>query len=194
MRTMTRTLVTLACIALASVSATALNAQASKGSTATASVVVDLMKDVDGTAKKFIDLVKVMPADKLTWRPAPGVRSVSEVFLHVASDNYLMPFGYGVAIPSSTGIKGDDFKTLATFEKQTLTREQIAAELEKSFAHLKAAMAKTTDGDLSKPISMFGMKSTQQAMWIGTTTHLHEHLGQSIAYARSNGVTPPWSK
>jgi hypothetical protein len=24
--------------------------------------------------------------------------------------------------------------------------------------------------------------------------HMHEHLGQSIAYARMNGITPPWSK
>ena len=194
MRPTLRALAAIAFVGATSVPVTAARAQASKSGGSTASVVVDLMKDVDGTAKKFIDLVKVMPPDKLTWRPAPGVRSVGEVFLHVASDNYLMPFGYGVAIPSSTGIKGDDFKSLTAFEKQTLTREQIATELEKSFAHLKAAMAKTTDADLAKPISMFGMKSTQQAMWIGTTTHLHEHLGQSIAYARSNGVTPPWSK
>jgi uncharacterized damage-inducible protein DinB len=194
MRPISRLFVALAVNVVSSVFAVRAQAQTPRSTPATASVVVDLIKDVDGTAKKFIDLVKVMPADKLTWRPAAGVRSVSEVFLHVASDNYLMPFGYGVAIPSSTGIKGDDFKTLTTFEKQTLTREQIASELEKSFAHLKSAMAKTTDADLAKPMSMFGMKSTQQAMWIGTTTHLHEHLGQAIAYARSNGVTPPWSK
>ena len=26
------------------------------------------------------------------------------------------------------------------------------------------------------------------------TDDLHEHLGQLIAYARTNGVKPPWSK
>jgi len=36
--------------------------------------------------------------------------------------------------------------------------------------------------------------TTRRAMWIGATTHLHEHLGQLIAYARSNGVVPPWSR
>jgi uncharacterized damage-inducible protein DinB len=25
-------------------------------------------------------------------------------------------------------------------------------------------------------------------------THNHEHLGQMIAYARMNGIAPPWSR
>ncbi|MBL0170681.1 MAG: hypothetical protein IPP90_08100 [Gemmatimonadaceae bacterium] len=87
-----------------------------------------------------------------------------------------------------------DFKTFGTYEKRTLTREQTVAELEASFAHLKSAMQKTTVAMLPNALDMFGQKSTQQAMWISTTTHLHEHLGQSIAYARSNGIVPPWSK
>ncbi len=160
----------------------------------TAPVVVDLMKDVDGAAKKFIALAKATPAEKMGWRPSADVRSAGEVFLHVASDNYLLPSGFGVAIPASTGINGSDFKTLTAYEKRALTRDQIVAELEQSFAHLKSAMEKTTSADLAKPVSMFGMNSTSQAMWILTATHLHEHLGQSIAYARSNGITPPWSK
>ena len=68
------------------------------------------------------------------------------------------------------------------------------AELETSFAHLKSAMQKVSAAQLSAPVDMFGQKSTQQALWIATATHLHEHLGQSIAYARTNGIVPPWSK
>lgn len=160
----------------------------------TAPVVVDLMKDIDQVQQKFVALAKATPPEKLSWRPAAGVRSVGEVLLHVASDNYLLPFGFGVAIPASTNIKGDDFKTLTAFETRALTRDQIVAELETSFAHLKGAMTKTTADDLMKPVSMFGMKSNAQSMWILTATHLHEHLGQSIAYARMNGIVPPWSK
>ncbi len=160
----------------------------------TAPVVVDLMKDIDGVEKKFVALAKATPPEKLAWRPAAGVRSMGEVLLHVASDNYLLPAGFGVAIPASTNIKADDFKTLTTYEKRALTREQIVTELESSFAHLKNAMTKTTAADLTKPVSMFGMNSNAQSMWILTATHLHEHLGQSIAYARMNGIVPPWSK
>ena len=68
------------------------------------------------------------------------------------------------------------------------------AELEVGFAHLKTAMQKTTAAMLMNSLDMFGQKSTQQATWVSTTTHLHEHLGQSIAYARMNGIVPPWSK
>ncbi len=160
----------------------------------TAPVVLDLMKDIEGVEKKFVALAKATSPEKLSWRPAPGVRSAAEVLLHVASDNYLLPSGFGVAIPASTNIKADDFKTLTTYEQRALTREQIVAELETSFAHLKNAMTKTTAAELTKPVSMFGMNSNAQSMWILTATHLHEHLGQSIAYARMNGIVPPWSK
>ena len=64
----------------------------------------------------------------------------------------------------------------------------------KSFAFLKTSLNATADAQLSAPIDVFGQKMTKRALWISTTTHIHEHLGQMIAYARSNGVTPPWSK
>ncbi|BAH37940.1 MAG TPA: DinB family protein [Gemmatimonas aurantiaca] len=160
----------------------------------TAPVVSELIKDIDGVEKKFVALAKATPPEKLAWRPGTGVRSFGEVLLHVASDNYFIPSSFGTAIPASTGIKSDDFKTLTAYETRKLTREQIVSELEKSFVHLKASMAKTTAAQLDAPISMFGMKSNAQGMWILATTHLHEHLGQAIAYARMNGIVPPWSK
>lgn len=157
-------------------------------------VVVDLIKDVEAVEQKFIGLAKATPAEKLSWRPAPGVRSIGEVLLHVASDNYFIPGGFGHAIPAATGIKAGDFKSVSAYETRALTREQIVVELEQSFGFLKAQMAKTTAANVSDPVSMFGMKTTAQSMWILATTHLHEHLGQSIAYARTNGIVPPWSK
>ncbi len=160
----------------------------------TAPVVADLIKDVDGVQQKMIALTKAIPADKYTWRPGTGVRSVSEVFMHVSSDNYLMPALGGTPIPAVTKLDMKDFKTFGAYEKRTVTQAQATADLETSFAHLKAAMQSQTAADLTTQVDMFGQKSTKQAMWIGTTTHLHEHLGQLIAYARANGVTPPWSK
>ena len=75
-----------------------------------------------------------------------------------------------------------------------MTRAQVVAELEKSFAFLKKSMTAMPDAQLGAPLEVFGQKMTNRALWISTTTHLHEHLGQMIAYARSTGVTPPWSK
>ena len=156
-------------------------------------VMGDLMKDAADVQTKIVDLAKAMPASAYEWKPGPGVRSTGEVLMHVAADNYFLPAAMGIPAPAATGITGD-YKTAAAFEKRPMARDQILAELEKSFAFLQSSMAATPDAKLDAPIEMFGQKSTNRAMWIATATHLHEHLGQLIAYARSNKVTPPWSK
>lgn len=155
-------------------------------------VLGDLMTDVTQVEKKMIDLAKAIPADKYDWRPAEGVRSVGEVLLHVSADNYLLPAMLGTPADASTGIKSDDYKTAVAFEQRKMNRDAIIAELEKSFAHLKKSLAGTSDAKLGDKVSMFGQTFTVQQTWILTTTHVHEHLGQMIAYARSNGVKPPW--
>ena len=157
-----------------------------------ASVMGDLASDVAETEKKFVALAKAMPADKYDWRPMPGVRSVGEVFRHVASDNYLIPALLGTAADPATGITGD-YKTAQAFELKKSTKEQTVADLEKSFAHLKTAMQAVQASKLGDQVKMFGQPFTLQRAWVLGTTHLHEHLGQSIAYARSNGVKPPWT-
>ncbi len=159
-----------------------------------ASVTVDLMADIQQVRDKLSALAKAMPENTYDWRPGPGVRSVREVFLHVASDNYLMPTAFGVAVDPSTGIKADDFKTLTTFEHQALSRDATVAAMEKSFDHLAKAMKDVPNSRLPEKIKFFGQEFTGQRIWVMTATHLHEHLGQAIAYARTNKVVPPWSK
>jgi len=159
-----------------------------------ASVMSDLSGDVAETEKKFIALAKAIPAEKYDWRPAPGIRSIGEVIRHVASDNYLIPAALGHAADPSTGIKADDYKTAGAFEKKTATKDQTVADLEKSFASLKQNMQATTAASLGNPVKLFGQSFTTQKVWVLGTTHMHEHLGQLIAYARMNGVKPPWSQ
>ena len=141
-----------------------------------------------------LGLARAIPADKYGWRPGQGVRSVSEVLMHVAADNYLLPAAVGHAADPSTGIKGDDYKTAQAYERRQLSRDSTIAELERSFAHLRKSLSSTTPARLGEQVTMFGQKFTVQQTWILTATHLHEHLGQLIAYARSNGVTPPWGQ
>jgi hypothetical protein len=154
----------------------------------------DLLKDIDGLQTKIVGLAKAMPPASYEWRPAKGVRSTGEVFMHVAADNYFMPAAMGANAPAETGINGKEYKTTLAFEQKKLTPEQIVGEVEKSFAFLKTSMASTPDAKLDAPLEVFGQKTTLRSLWVMTTTHLHEHLGQLIAYARSNNVTPPWSK
>jgi uncharacterized damage-inducible protein DinB len=157
-------------------------------------LVSDLLADVSEVEQKMVGLAKKMPADKFDWRPGTGVRSFSEVVMHVAADNYFIPAMVGVPADASTGIKGDDYKSAVAYEQRKLARDAAIAEMEKSFAHLKKALQNTSTAKLSESVSMFGQTSTVQKTWILAATHLHEHLGQAIAYARSNNVVPPWSQ
>ncbi len=164
------------------------------GPAAKSAMVGELMKDVEDVRSKLVQLAKAMPAASYAYRPEAGVRSTGEVLLHVASDNYLMPTFAGVPMDPATKLSDKDFKTFDTYEKQKMDVNGTVAALDKSFAHLAKAMSATTDAQLETKVKMFGQEMTMRAMWIGTTTHLHEHLGQMIAYARANHITPPWSK
>ncbi len=154
-------------------------------------VMGDLLSDVKEVKGKIVGLAKAMPDAAWDWRPGPGVRSTKEVLVHLIGDNYFIPVGAGGTAPADSGI-GEDYKTVEAFEKRTRTRDQVLAELDTSFAFLEQQMTATADAKLATP-SKWPKMSTRQ-LWIAAATHLHEHLGQLIAYARSNKVTPPWSK
>ncbi len=143
----------------------------------------EFLRDLSDVEKKIEDLAAVMPADKYTWRPAPGVRSVSEVYMHIAGGNYFLASFVGMKPPA--------------YDERALERindkQRVLAELKKSFDHIRLAALNASDADLDKPIKMFGNDTTVRGAFMTALNHLHEHLGQSIAYARMNGVVPPWS-
>ena len=154
----------------------------------------DLADDVNVIEAKIVGLGNAMPPAAYDWRPGPSVRSTAEVLIHVAGDNYFMPALIGVPAPKATGIDGKDNKTVAAFEARHLSREQVLAELTASFAFLRQALVDTPEARFEmRPLNSV-RNTTTRATWIAAVTHLHEHLGQLIAYARSNNVTPPWSK
>ena len=167
--------------------ATPLTAQTRQG------VMGELLGDLAILEKKLTELAKAMPAAAHDWRPSKGARSTSETLMHIAADNYFFPAVLGIAAPAETGIT-KEYSTAAAFEKKALGRDALMAELQKSFAFLRSSMTAVEDGSLEAQIQVFGQKNTNRGMWIMATTHLHEHLGQLIAYARANNVTPPWSK
>jgi uncharacterized damage-inducible protein DinB len=157
------------------------------------SVVADLLADVEQVRDKLTQLAEAMPESAWEWRPGEGVRSVGEVFLHVTADNYLLPTALGTAAPAETGIVGDDYATVQAFEGRELGKAETIAGMQASFDHLVASMGGVDDAALTAPVKIFGMDFTGQSFLVLTTTHLHEHLGQMIAYARTNDVVPPWS-
>ncbi len=154
----------------------------------------EMHRDLNTVQRKLVDLAKAMPAETYDWRPGAGVRSVREVFLHVAAENYVLPAMMGTAIPAGIALSASDMKTVETYEKQAMTKDQVVAALEASFVHIHRAINVNTDANLGETIKFFGMDFPRQRAMLGTVTHIHEHLGQLIAYARQNKVVPPWSQ
>lgn len=142
----------------------------------------EFLTNLDDVQEKILDLAESLPADKFSWRPAPGVRSTSEVFMHIAGGNYFLCSFLGKEPPKMNG----------DIEKVVTKKADVIAELKRSFEHLRNAVNAT--GDLEKPVKMFGTQTTHRGVLVTILSHLHEHLGQSVAYARINGVVPPWSR
>jgi uncharacterized damage-inducible protein DinB len=135
---------------------------------------------------KFTRLAEAIPADKFNWRPSPDVRSFAEVFLHVSAANFNLYKLVGTPPPSGLDLKG--------LEKSTTDKAKVIATLKDSFAHAKAAIKAMPDADLDKSLDWFGGKNTQRGILLFIVRHAAEHLGQSIAYARFAGITPPWTE
>ncbi len=142
---------------------------------------------------RVIDLANAMPQSAYEWRPEEGVRSVSEVYLHIAFANYMTVIISGGTISKDMGFEMD-FSKEKVWDTQTTDKTVILEKLNESFEILKERIGNLTEEDLNREVEFFGMKMSTRNFIISMIGHTHEHLGQSIAYARINGVTPPWSK
>lgn len=146
----------------------------------------EVLAEVMVQEDKFSRLAEAIPPDKYTWRPAPDVRSFAEVFMHVAAANFNLYKLVGT--PPPAGFSAKDF------EKSTTDKANVIATLKDSFAHAKKAISAMSDADLEKTLDWFGGKNTERGVLLFVVRHAAEHLGQSIAYARFAGVTPPWTE
>jgi len=138
-------------------------------------------KDAGTLSEKFTGLARIM-SGKYDWKPGPGVRSVGDVFNLIIEEN-------GLLADALTG------KTNMGAEPAPITDPMKLQEaLKASYANLQKAITRLADNDLQTHVKLFGEDMTKQDAVMLILEDQHEHLGQSIAYARTNGVVPPWSK
>ena len=156
-------------------------------------VVKELLGQIDYVEGKLTQLAEAMPEDTYNWRPMEGVRSVGEVYLHVAFSNYLWVSLGGGKVPVDAGFV-PDFSKRTEWDTQTTDKKEIIDKMKESFNVLKDYVKNLSADDLNKEVEFFGNKTSLRNFLVSGIGHLHEHLGQSIAYARMNKVVPPWSK
>ncbi len=147
--------------------------------------VQEYVGQLDFIEGRLIDLEGAMPQKLMGWEPADEVRNTAQVYLHVAEANHML-----VSFMKGEEMKGEQ----GAMEKSTTDKEEIAKMLKDSFTAVKEAAANLTEDDLNKMVQTpFGMEMSMRNFMISLLNHTHEHLGQGIAYARMNGITPPWS-
>lgn len=156
------------------------------GAAHTTGMRAEFLADLQSQEQRFVALAQAIPADKYPWRPAEGVRSVSEVYLHVAAANFNLPKLMGVAPPADFKVQG--------FDKSTTDKAKVIQIMQDAFAHMRQAVLSMPDSDMDKLVDFRGGKKTTRAVLIFILEHNAEHLGQSIAYARVNSVVPPWTE
>ncbi len=136
-------------------------------------------------SRQLLDLAEATPADKFSWRPAPGVRSTSEVYMHIALANFYLLSVTGPKMPA-------DMKE--GMDKSVTAKADVIARLKRSLDAVKEAHAGVSAKDLERKVHIADRDATVDGMYLRIIVHANEHMGQLVAYARMTGVTPPWSK
>jgi uncharacterized damage-inducible protein DinB len=149
----------------------------------------DLFQGYEGewnhVSEQLISLAEATPPEKFAWRPATGVRSTSEVYMHIVRANFLMLNAIGVKTPAD--LKDDMGKTVTS-------KADVIRWLRRSLEAVKEARAAETPADLQRKTKFFDTDTTVDSVYLRMIVHNNEHMGQLVAYARMTGVVPPWSK
>ena len=147
---------------------------------------------LDDLQSQVLQLAKAIPEEKYGWRPGPGVRSFKEVFLHIAYGNELL-LNIATKNPDKEAVM-KQIEQNAKGEQDPASKEKIVGMLTESFAAVRKAMEGVRSAaGLTREIDVFGKQEPMGSVLVSIDTHIGEHLGQAIAYARVNGIVPPWS-
>lgn len=136
-------------------------------------------------SQQLIALAEATPAEKFAWRPAAGVRSTSEVYMHIVVANFWLLSKTGLKMPAD--LKEDAEKTIAS-------KAEVIDWLKRSLDAVKEAHLAEKPGDLERKVHIADRDATVDGIYLRIIVHASEHMGQLIAYARMTGVVPPWSK
>lgn len=149
-------------------------------------VVSDVSSSMETVRNKILAIAEVVPDDKLSWRPAEGVRSIGEVLVHLAGSNYFFASLLGKDVPEGINPMG--------MEESITEKAAIIEAINTSFDFMAEMLSGIDEAGLQAPGRWFdGSERPTHVLLHVTSTHAHEHLGQLIAYARMNGIVPPWS-
>jgi len=135
-------------------------------------------------SSQLVALAEATPEQKFSWRPAPGVRSTSEVYMHIVMANFYLLSVTGVKMPTDL---------TEGMEKSVTSKAEVIRWLKRSLDAVKEAHVAETPKDLQRKVHIADRDATVDGIYLRIIIHANEHMGQLVAYARMTGVVPPWS-
>ena len=145
----------------------------------------EFMRHFEQSSRKLISLSDAIPEDLYTWSPSEGVMPIAQVYMHIARYNYMYP-------EDALGISPPDGVDLDELESIT-DKEQVKRLLRQSVEHVRMHIPQMSTDDLTRPTRLYGREVAGWAVLFQLLSHMNEHVGQSVAYARMNGIVPPLS-
>lgn len=146
----------------------------------------EFLRQFNNSMTKFTELAEAMPEERYGWSPGEGVMPVARVYAHVARYNYDYP-ATSLGVPAPDGLDAEAVE-------ETVAKAQVVSLLRRSHEHVRALVRGMTDEQLAATTRLYGRDVPAWSVLLQLVAHMNEHLGQSIAYARMNGVVPPWSR
>jgi uncharacterized damage-inducible protein DinB len=146
----------------------------------------DILGHFERSSRKMESLSQAIPAELYTWSPGEGVMSIARVYMHIARYNY-MYLEENLGIPAPSGVDWANFESVAD-------KAMVVDLLAKSIEHVKQSVANMSEEHLMRETTLYGRQVAGWAVLSQLVAHMNEHVGQSIAYARVNGIVPPWSR
>ena len=134
--------------------------------------------------QQIASLADAFSEEQYEWRPAEGVRSVREAILHTAAANYFLASKLGFAPPEDVDMMGME---------KIMGKGNVLDALNKSFVFILDRIDQIDADSFDKEVDLGFAKLNTLSTLLVILDHSGEHKGQLIAYARSNGIAPPWS-
>ena len=142
--------------------------------------------EFEASARKVVALAEAMPAETYSWQPMEGVATVAAAYMHIARYNYQLPH-------RNLGVEPPEGVNYATFEEAFTTKDEVLEVLRASMDHVRTVVDGMSDEDMAATVNLYGRDVAKWGVLFRLLAHMNGHLGQQIAYARSNRVVPPWS-
>jgi uncharacterized damage-inducible protein DinB len=161
----------------------------------------EFLWELDIAERQLGAIAECIPVEQYDWRPVAQARSVSEVFVHVATGNFILLDVIGVAAPVDlyAQVPADGhgrFQGLIRRNDELAAnmgeKEAVVGLLKRSLQAVAQAFTEASDDELNRRLNFFGEETTVRRVYLRLLAHTDEHMGQMIAYLRFKGIAPPW--